>query len=164
MASNDTLVFVNALHNEPPSSAFATLDNRNNIPVLDFGAATDENAEFGLFMPRNYAGGGLTVVIGWMASTATSGNVVWNVGFKSVSDDADDLDTKSYAAVNTATAAAATASGEVDYVEIPFTNGADMDSIAAGEYFRMKITRDADNGADTMSGDAELLFVAIRES
>ena len=164
MASSETLVSINALNNEPPTSAFATLDTRVGIPILDFDAATAEDAEFGLFMPRHYDGGGLTVTIGWMASTATSGNVKWNLAMKSVSDDADDLDTKAYAAANTVTATTASASGEVDYADITFTDGSDMDSIAAGEYFRMKLTRDAADAADTMSGDAELVFIRIKET
>jgi len=117
-------------------------------------------------MPRSYRGGGVTVTIGWMATdtTVTPHNVVWNAAFKSVTDDADDLDTKAYAAVNAVTDAEASASGEVAYAEIAFTDGADMDSVAAGEYFRLKITRDADNGSDTLTDDAELVFVEIRET
>ena len=166
MASGDTLCYFNALNNEPPASSFATLDTRNSIWVLDFDADADESAEFGGFMPRHYDGSGITVTIGWMATdtTVTPHNVVWNAAFKSVSDDADDLDSKAFAAANTATDAEASASGEVAYTTITFTDGADMDSVAAGEYFRLRITRDADNGSDTLTDDAELLFVEIKET
>lgn len=171
MASGDTLVVFTALHNEPPATAFATLDVRaggstpaEQLVVLDFDADTDETAEFGGFMPRVYGAGGITVTIGWMATTATTGNCIWDVSFKSVSDDADDMDTKAFAAVNSVTDAAASASGEVAYATVTFTDGADMDSVAAGEYFRMRVTRDANNASDTMSGDAELVFVEIKET
>jgi hypothetical protein len=166
MASGDTLCYFNALNNEPPSSNYATLDTRNGIFVLDFDADADEYAEFGGFMPRHYDGGGVTVVIGWMATDVivTPHNIVWNAAFKSVSDDADDLDVKAFAAANTATDAEASASGEVAYTTITFTDGADMDSVAAGEYFRLQIMRDADNGSDTLTDDAELVFVEIRET
>jgi len=166
MASGDTLAVFTALNNEPPASNFATLDTRNSIPVLDFDPDTDESAEFGGFMPRNYAGGGITVTIGWMATdtTVTPHSVVWDAAFKSVSDDADDLDSKSFAAANSVTDQEASASGEVAYAEITFTDGADMDSVAAGEYFRLRITRDADNGSDSLTGDAELLFIEIKET
>ena len=166
MASGDSLVAFTALHNEPPSANFATLDARNAIPVLDFDDATDETAEFGGFMPRNYDGGGVTVTIGWMFTTSgTPGTDTceWDVAFKSVTDDADDLDTKAYAAVNSVTATSASADGEVAYDTITFTNGADMDSVAAGEYFRMKVMRDAASGTAS-PGDAELLFVEIKET
>jgi len=39
-----------------------------------------------------------------------------------------------------------------------------MDSVAAGELFRIKVTRDADNESDDMAGDAELSAVEIRET
>ncbi len=166
MASGDTLVVLTALHNEPPASNYATPDTRNNIPVLDFDADTDETAEFSAVMPRNYDGGGVTVTLGWMATdtTVTPHNCIWDVAFKSVSDDADDLDSKAYAAVNSVTDQEASASGEVAYATITFTDGADMDSVAAGEYFRLKVTRDANNGSDTLTLDAELLFVEIKET
>ena len=166
MASGDSLVSFNALSNEPPASAYATLDTRNSIPVLDFDDATDESAEFGAVMPRNYGGGGVTVTLGWMfTSSGTPGTdtCAWQVAFKSVSDDADDLDTKAFAASNNATSTSASADGEVKYQEITFTDGADMDSIAVGEYFRMEVTRDAASGTAS-PGDAELLFAEIKET
>jgi hypothetical protein len=41
-----------------------------------------------------------------------------------------------------------------------------MDSVAAGEIFRLKITRDADgtSGTDDLTGDAELLGVEVKET
>lgn len=166
MASGDTLAVFTALNNEPPSTLPAQFDVRNGIPVLDFDADTDETAEFGGFMPRNYAGGGVTVTLGWMATdtTVTPHNCIWDVAFKSVTNDADDLDSKAYAAVNSVTDAEASASGEVAYATIGFTDGADMDSVTAGEYFRLKVGRDADNGSDTLTDDAELLFIEIKET
>ncbi len=166
MASGDTLAVFTPQQGEAPSSNFATFDVRNGVLVLDFDDTTDESIELAGFMPRHYAGGGITVTLGWMATTATSGAISLDVAFKSISDDADDLDSKAFAAANNANPAAPSASGEVDYVEITFTDGADMDSIAAGEYFRMKVTRDADGttSTDDLSGDMELVFVEIKES
>ena len=164
MASGDTLVVFTPLHNEPPSSNAATIDLRNQHAVLDFDAATDESARFGGVMPRNYGGGGVTVTLIWMASTATSGAVVWNVSWERHADDAFDLDSDGFAAVNAATDTAANVSGEVSYPTIAFTDGADMDSVAVGESFRLNVTRDADNGSDDMAGDAALLRVEIKET
>lgn len=166
MASGDTLAVFFPQNAEPPGSNFATLDIRNGVLVADYDDGTDESLEFAGFMPRHYGGGGITVTVGWMATSATSGTISLDVGFKSVTDDADDLDTKSFAAVNNANPTTASASGEVDYATITFTDGADMDSIAAGEYFRMIVTRDADGttSTDDLSGDMELVFVEIRET
>ena len=166
MASGDTLCYFTPAMAELPSSNYATFDTRNGVLVLDFDASTDESAQFPGFMPRHYDGGGLTVTIGWMATSATTNDCIWNVAFKSVSDDADDLDSKAFAAVNAVTATCASASGEVDYATVTFTDGADMDSVAAGEYFRLKVLRDADGttSTDNMTGDMELVFIEIKET
>jgi|SRR3990167_6165033 len=165
-ASGDTLGYFNPMNNMPPAASFATLDTRNGYIVLDFDAAADESAIFWGFMPRNYAGGGITVTVGWMATSATTGAISLDVAFMSITDDADDLDTKAFAAANNANPTTASATGEVDYIAIAFTDGADMDSIAAGEAFLMKITRDADGttSTDDLAGDAELVFVEIKET
>ncbi len=149
-----------------PVDCFATLDTRNNKLVLDFDAASNEVAMFQGFMPRHYAGGGITVTIGWMATSATTGDTSWAAFCKSVSDDADDLDTKSFAAPNLNQAVdVASVSGEVDYFTITFTDGADMDSIAAGELFYLLLMRDAqDSTNDDMAGDAEIVFIEIQET
>lgn len=166
MASGDTLCVFTPGAAELGSSGAPAFDIRNGILVLDYDDTTEESAEFAGFMPRHYDGGGITVTVGWMATSATSGTISLDVAFKSVSDDADDMDTKSFAAANNANPTTASASGEVDYATITFTDGADMDSIAAGEYFRMEVTRDADGttSTDNMSGDMELVFVEIRET
>jgi len=167
MASGDTLVVFTPLHNEPPTANFATLDLRNNHPVLDFDATTDEEAVFSGYLPENYDGGGLTITIIWMASSATSGDVVWQVAIESHTDDADDLDSDSFAAFNGSGAVTApSASGEPGYDNVTFTTGADMDSLAKDESFRLKVRRDADDtsATDNMSGDAELTKVVVKET
>lgn len=166
MASGDTLVVFTPVSAQLPSSNYATFDVRNNTLVLDFDDTTDESVEFSGFMPRHYGGGGLTITIGWMATTATSGTVSIDVAFKSMTDDVDDLDTKSFATANNLNPTTASASGEIDYATVTFTDGADMDSVAAGEYFKLQITRDADGttSTDNMTGDMELVFVEIKET
>jgi len=166
MASGDTLAVFTPLDNLPPASSYATLDTRNAYAVLDFDADADESAVFEGVMPRNYAGGGVTVTVGWAATSATSGTISLDLSFMSVSDDADDLDTKSFAAANNANPTTASATGEVDYSATTFTDGADMDSVAVGELFYLKVTRDADGttSTDNMTGDMELVFVEIKET
>jgi hypothetical protein len=166
MASGDTLCLFFPLDGESPAANYATPDTRNGVAVMDFDDTTDESLDFAGFMPRHYAGGGITVTVGWMATTATTGTISLDVSLMSVTDDADDLDTKAFAAANNANPTTASASGEVDYVEITFTDGADMDSVAAGEYFRLRITRDANGttSTDDMTGDMELVFVEVRET
>lgn len=163
MASGDTLLVFTPLHNEPPASNPATLDIRNQHPVLDFDAATDESAVFSAVMPRSYSGNGITTYHHYAMSTATSNTIDWDGAFERIGDQQLDIDGDSFAAVQSVdnTTVPGT-SGLVDIVAITFTNGAQMDSIAVGEGFRYKATRDASN--DDASGDAELLFVEIKET
>lgn len=162
MASGDTILIFHPYDNEAPSSDYATVDTRNQHPVLDFDESTNESAVFSNIMPQRYAGGGLTVYIHYSMTSATSGDVDWDVAFERVGDQALDIDSDSFAAVNSVdnTTVPGT-SGLVDVVSITFTDGADMDSVAAGELFRVKVTRDATS--DTASGDAELHGIELRE-
>jgi len=166
MASGDLLAVFNPQANMPPSASYATFDTRNSYTVLDFDDTADESAVFWGLMPLNYAGGGITVTVGWMATSATANTISLDVALMSITDDADDLYTKAFAAANNANPTTASATGEVDYIDITFTDGADMDSIAAGEAFLLKITRDADGttSTDNLVGDMELVFVKIKET
>ena len=164
MASGDTLLIFKTHDNEPTASNFATPDNRNAHWVLDFDATTNESAVFSSVMPRSYAGTtGLTVYLHYAMSTATSGDIDWDVSFERIGDQQQDIDSDGFAAVNSVdnTTVPAT-SGFVDIVSVTFTDGADMDSIAVGESFRIKITRDA--VSDTAAGDAELVKVESKET
>ena len=176
MASGDTLIVFTALANEPPATNFATVDLRNSHLVLDFDNTTAESAVFGAVLPRHYAGGGITVTLLWMAGGAAllgdlmtptplaTGNVKWNAQFERHQVATDDLDADSFAAAQTVTSAAPSTDGALQSTSIPFTNGAQMDSLAVGESFRIKVIRDAADGADTMTGDAELLRIELRET
>jgi hypothetical protein len=77
-----------------------------------------------------------------------------------------DIDSDSFAAFQSAGGTAPGTSGQVIKVDVAFTNGAQMDSLAAGELFRLKIRRDADgtSGTDDITTDAELLAVLIKET
>jgi hypothetical protein len=130
---------------------------------LDFDATTNESAIFSAVMPRHYGGSGVTVYIHYAMSSATSGNVDWDVAWERIGDQQQDIDSDGFAAVNSVdnTTVPGT-SGLVDIVSVAFTNGADMDSVAVGESFRLKVTRDA--ASDTAVGDGELLAAELKES
>lgn len=166
MASGDLLAVFTPEDNMPPSSGFATLDTRNGYVVLDFDDSSDESAVFKGYMPSSYDSGGVSLVVMWAATSATSGTISLDAQFMSLTDDADDIDSKSFAAANNANPTTASASGEIDYVTITFTDGADMDSVAADESFLLKVTRDGDgtSSTDNMTGDMELWAVALIET
>ena len=163
MASGNTLLIWSPLANEPPAANFATLDTRNSEPILNFDTTTGETAVFRGVMPRHYAGGGVTVYVHWSAATATTGTIGWLIALERVSDSQQDIDADGFASNQTLTAVTVPGtSGHVDICNVAITNGANMDSVAVGEGFRLRITRDVAN--DTATGDAELWAIEMVET
>ena len=163
MASGNTLCVFTPYCNEPPAATYATLDLRNYHPCLDFDPTTNEIATFTGVMPRNYAGGGVTVYIHWAASTSVDDatHCFWDAAFELCTG--LDMDADSFAAANSVdTDHPSTTAGIETVTAIAFDNGADMDSVIAGALFRLQITRDAAN--DNMTGDAEVYAVEIKET
>lgn len=171
MASGNTLLVFTARDGVPSATSGAAhgilagaASPAEGVPYLAFDSATAEYADFQGVLPRNYAGGGLTLTLYW-ASGVTTNDTVWNAAFRRVQDDAEDIDTTAHSYdYNAVTATTASAAGEVDYATITFTDGADMDSLAVGELFVLRIKRDATNGSDTMSGDAYLIAIEVKET
>ena len=163
MASGDLLISWTPACNEPPASNFATVDSRNYHPVLDFDDTTNESAVFSGVMPQHYDGGGITVYLHYSMTSAEADTVDWDVAFERIGDQQLDIDGDSFAAVNSVddTTVPGT-TGLVDVVSVAFTNGVDMDSVAVGELFRIKVTRDA--ASDDATGDAELHVIHLVET
>jgi hypothetical protein len=153
-----SLSLFTALDNQPPASAFATLDTRNSIAVLDFDDTTEESCVFIGVIPDNAnLSSGLSVRINWMATSATTGSCRWGVRFEKMTTD---LDSDSF---DTATEAHSTTNGTAGIPTITTLTCTSIDSIVAGDFFRIKIYRDvSDTTNDTMTGDAELISVEVR--
>lgn len=165
MASGDTLVVFTARDNQPPAATFATFDTRNGHLVLDFDATTDENSIYEGLLPRNYLGGGVTLLLVWVATSATSGTCRWQASIERLEKEVTDIDADSFALAQSNGGTAPTTNGTPQYTEITFTN-AQIDGLLAGEAFRLFVKRDADgtSGTDDMTGDAELMRLEIRET
>jgi len=163
MATGNTLLQFGPLHNEPPTSNYATFDLRNGHPVLDFDDTTQEAAIFTAVLPRHYSGGGITVYIHWAATSATSGTGGWDISFERIGDGQQDIDSDGFASAQTVTAATVPAtSGNVKITNVAVTDGANIDSIAIGETFRLRVRRDVAN--DTATGDLELVGIELKET
>jgi hypothetical protein len=162
MATGDTLLTFIPQCNEPPSSNFATFDTRNQHPVLDF--ALNEIGIFSAVMPRHYAGGGITIYLHYAMSSAVGNDIKLETSLERIGDQQQDIDSDGFAAAqNTGDVTVPGTSGLVDIVSTTHTNGAQMDSIAIGEGFRLKVKRVAVSGTDA-SGDLELRFIEIKET
>lgn len=164
MASGDTLAIFTPESNQPPATAYAALFVRNGHLVLAFDTTTQQTAIFAGVLPRNYAGGGITAYASWMAASATSGTIGWDITFERDNAANHDLDADAFATAQTITAATVDAtSGKVAVTNVAITAGATgTDSLAAGDAFRLRVRRDVAN--DSATGDAHLLNVEIKET
>ena len=172
MATGNTLLILTPLDNVPPATLGATLDYMvgastpvESIPVLDFDDTTVEYADFYCVMPSNYAGGGVTLTFFWSQALATN-TVVLSAAFRRVADDAEDLDTtaQTYDYNLTGALTPPSVAGEVAYDTLTFTDGADMDSVTAGDYFILRVRRVPTDGNDTSVGDTSIHAIQIKET
>jgi hypothetical protein len=154
------------MSSSPPATTAAQLDIIVGtsspvewFPVLAFDTTTVEYADWhGLIMPPHYAGGGLTCSIRSSAG-ATTGTLQWALALRAIADDAEDLDTTAQTYDYNVIASAI---GELTYDNITFTSGADMDSVAAGDSFTLRLRRDT--GSDTLATDAYIHSIRITET
>lgn len=161
MASGQIVVF--PLRILPPATSFAVpnIINGASSPaerynVWQFADAAAAYIDY-LCALKGYAGGGLTLRLGW-SSLATANNAVWQAAIRRIADDADDMDTGAHTFdFNTSGAVTApSASGEVVYDNITFTDGADMDSWADNEMAIVRLLRDPAHGSDNLANTAYL--------
>lgn len=164
MATGDSLLSFGPADAISPSSNYPQFVVRNNHLVLAFDTTTAETCYFEGVVPRNYGGGGITAAVTWMAQSATSGTIGWIIAFERTADGGStDLDADSFASDQTITAATVSGtSGITSTTSVAVSNGANMDSIAVGNTFRLKLTRDVTN--DTATGDAQFLALELRET
>lgn len=147
---------------EFPSSNYPALAIDGQArPYLAFDASTDETCYWSFVAPQGLSGA-LTAVITYRAASATSGTACFEVALEAISDgDATDTDAgSSFATVNTASAATVPGTaGYIDQFSVTLTNN---DSIAAGDYCRLRLNRDV--SADSATGDIQVLAVELREA
>jgi hypothetical protein len=150
---------------EFPSSNFPQLLLVNQRPVLAYDASTDETAYWTGIAAQGLTGT-LTAIITYIMQSATTGTVGFQVSLEAVSDgDATDLDAgTSFDSVNnSASTTVPGTAGYIDQISVTLTNA---DSIAAADYFRLSVNRDADGSAitDSATGDAYVLAVELRDA
>ena len=146
-------------HAQPPSTDFATLDTRNGLPVLCFDDTTQQSTTFGGIMLEAASLGSGLKVRAWVAgATATTGDVVLGAQLErgNTDIDSDSFDTAAEATITTSGT-----SGIFTLCEITLTN---IDSVAEGETYRLRIYRKAADAADTMAGKAQIRRVEVRSA
>lgn len=166
MASGDTLVVFTSADAVPDDTNFPQPEIVNNHQVLSFDAGTNEICYFEGVMPSTYSGiTGVTVQVVCISRSGTSGTLEWEASFER-NNNGLVISSDSFASSNNVTitigAANTVIDGAIPGNTIAFTNGAEMDSVAAGEAFRLKVLRDA--STDSCSSDCALMWVIIKET
>jgi len=132
-----------------------TTTNKINTWVLDFDAATQENAFWDVRMPSNWDASTVTAQFIWTATN--TGNVVWGIQAVGFSDD-DALDTAHGTAQEVTDGVTVANDVMISAATSALTIG---NSPAAGDYTVFRVYRKAADGADTCTVDARLLAVRI---
>ncbi len=132
---------------------------KKQLIVAAFDASTDEQLTFQFRMPDDYSSSPVVKLL-WMTNTASGNSVVWGAKLAAITPaDTDTPVEHAFSTVNTTTTAGnATEARRLIETSITMTNA---DSVAAGDLVFLMITRDADNGSDTLAADAELLVVQL---
>ena len=130
-----------------------------DIEAYGFDDAADEGGLWRIGQLPTLAADDMTIDVDFYA-TATTGNVIWGVQALAytVGTDTTSIEAAAFATpvLSTATAVSGTTLVPVR-ATITLSTGANQDNAATGDFFILKLYRDADNASDTLSGDA---FVA----
>ena len=128
------------------------------LKVLDFDASTDEFAQFAVAFPKSWNEGTVTFQPFFTSAGTNTGNCIWTLAGVAVSDNGA-IDT----AFGTAGSVTKAHSGTANDLDV----GSESSAItiagtpAAGDEVFFQISRDADNGSDTLTGDARLLGIKL---
>ncbi len=142
--------FATPVANAP--AATCVTGTNSNYATLDFDAGTDESVQWHFRLPKFWVGN-IDLDIRWRAA-ATSGSVVWAVQTACVAD--GETGDPSW---NTASTVTDAAKGTTLWFNDAAMTTITVTGCAAAEELLFKFYRDADNGSDDMSGDAQLLWI-----
>lgn len=145
-----------------PDTAFPSLGKTVGTnwiyKTLDFDASTDEAAYFYVQIPTDVTPATANLIIHWTASAGTATQVVyWECTARSIGNDqVIDATTTPAVSANTANDALL-ALGDIHRIDMSMT----LTDWNAGEVLQLKLFRDADNGSDTLTGDAKLVGITL---
>lgn len=135
-----------------------TRNERELLAYTDSGGSSD--AYFTGVIPRNYVPEfPLRVKIWWVAATATTGDVRWNTGFEKLGP-GQNVDATTFGTLKAKNETCAPVNGDITVSTFNFDQ-AEADSIAPGNPFRLVVRRQRGATGDNMTGDAQVLRVAV---
>lgn len=148
-----------------PDTNFPSLGKKSGTnwlyKTLDFDPSTDEAAYWNVQIPSDISSvTTATLILYWTASSGTASQVVyWDVVNRTPTDD-EVLDATTTPSTNSDTGNTDTllATNDLHKLSIPLTitNG-----WSPGDMVQLKLSRDANNGSDTLTGDAKLIMAVL---
>lgn len=133
------------------------------FPVWDFDDATSETLYFYGRVGTYNGSAALRVILPWKFTTFVGSQTCqWEVSFGRVANDLDSIDSVVFAAAQTVLATEASATGELKYTSVAFTN-AQADGIQKGELFVLRVVRNAALGTAS-PGDSRLAVPSVELS
>lgn len=141
------------------------IKTRNGHRCIGFdAAAAAESITHVVRIPTGYASGSnATLTVFFMATSATSGNVRWQVEVERLASAGQDLDADGFATAVTVDQATSGTSGILSGAAFTLSNS-NLDTCAAGDLLRIKLTRLGSHANDTMTGDAEFVYFTITQA
>lgn len=158
MATRSKFIAIGALYPNATSvypdkySTFASNDVWDGIVLVFPDSGTRDGTTGFIDVPDDYVGA--PVFIPLWTSVVTTGNVVWDLDYRSVGgDDAESMDQAGTQEALTVTDAAPSAANNLLRPQMAATAG----NLAAGDILELELFRDSGNASDTMASSA-LLF------
>jgi hypothetical protein len=172
LASNDVVVVIHEI--VPPSTAFAAYGVRTGgstpaeqVPHWAFDAGTDEFLDFHCRL-QGYGGAGLTFTMSYMAATAVTGGALIALGIRRRHSGANAISVAHTYVFTEVRLVVPAASGQPGYGNIVLTSGANMDNLANGEDFILRMRRLGSNNVattgDDLVGDFQLIGLVGKET
>ncbi len=132
--------------------------------VIDYDPNTNESNTWGNLRCTNYQGGSIKADVYYTMETAATGNVVFTGELWAITAlDAEDVDVPGFGTIVSVTNAVPAVAGRFKVATITFSTAGQLDSIAAGDLFAFRFTRDAANASDTAGGDMEVRMIRLYE-
>lgn len=137
---------------------------RNGIPTQLFDSAADSAKTYFGYMSDYYDNTGFTVRV--HSAATDSGNLVWNLKLSAAGGTDSvgavvDIDSDWYTYTDSVNDSASTVSGGVVVTEFTLNDSAQSGWIRAGNPFKLQLIRKGTAAADTVTGDVQVIAIAV---
>ena len=162
MSSGDVLAICYPGDNEPQASNPCIGDERAGTRVMDFAETANYVFAASKVLSSKYtAAANITIKAIIAATSATTGDSDWDFELARIGTSVD-IDSVSYGTLVSVDNTNVPGTSRVLQVITATMSGGALNSLAAGELFRVRVTNDA--ASDTRSGDMELYALVLLEA